>query len=159
VELRQILATLDGEPGTCVASGDLGQGIEGFRGSFEQARMAQRVGVQAGSDVTFYRDVALEALALHGDRHARRFVSEELGPMMAEDAKTTEQRRTLEAYFAAGSNASSCAAALGVHEQTVAYRLRRIEERLGYVIAERRAELHVALRLLPLVTERRQLVA
>jgi hypothetical protein len=56
--------------------------------------------------------------------------------------------QTLRAYFASAQNASAAAAMLGVHEHTVGYRLRTIEERLGRPVIARRAELETALRLL-----------
>jgi DNA-binding PucR family transcriptional regulator len=59
-------------------------------------------------------------------------------------------RHTLKAWFAAGQNASAAAAMLGVHEHTVHYRLKTIEERLGRPVAPRRAELETALRALDL---------
>lgn len=130
-----------------VAFGSLRHGAEGFRATFEQARLAQRVAATSGRGVTLYRDVALEALGSRDTAHARQFVAEELGPLAAQDAKTSQLRDTLRAYFAAAGNASACGAALGVHDQTIAYRLRRIEERLGHPVASRRAELELALRL------------
>ena len=42
------------------------------------------------------------------------------------------------------------AARLGVHKNTVAYRIRRAEELLGYGVRERQLELQTALRLAPL---------
>jgi hypothetical protein len=47
-----------------------------------------------------------------------------------------------------GHNAAATAAALGVHEQTVAKRLRAAEDRLGHTISSRHAALEIALRLL-----------
>ena len=45
------------------------------------------------------------------------------------------------------SHAAAAAVKIRVHERTVAYRLKSIEERLGFPIGERRDELAVALRL------------
>ncbi|WP_406689302.1 helix-turn-helix domain-containing protein [Saccharopolyspora sp. ID03-671] len=54
----------------------------------------------------------------------------------------------MRSYFATGCNAAKASAQLGVHERTVAYRLRTVEESLGIDVIERRNELSVALRLL-----------
>lgn len=59
------------------------------------------------------------------------------------EQRKVSERQTLRAWFAVGHNA----AALGVHEQTVAQRLRAVEERTGRPVASRRAELETALRL------------
>jgi DNA-binding PucR family transcriptional regulator len=48
---------------------------------------------------------------------------------------------------AAEHNAASAAAALGVHQQTIANRLRAAEERIGHPVAARRIELETAMRL------------
>jgi DNA-binding PucR family transcriptional regulator len=56
-------------------------------------------------------------------------------------------RETLRAYFSAEQNASSAAAALGVHQQTITNRLHAIEAQLGYPPSLRRAELEAALRI------------
>jgi PucR C-terminal helix-turn-helix domain len=56
--------------------------------------------------------------------------------------------RDLARLTASAQNASAAAAMLGVHEHTVGYRLRTIEERLGRPVIARRAELETALRLL-----------
>ena len=52
-----------------------------------------------------------------------------------------------EQYFAAGAERGRDRRSARVHEQTVARRLRAVEERTGGQVAARRAELEVALRL------------
>ncbi|MGH9043820.1 MAG: helix-turn-helix domain-containing protein, partial [Acidimicrobiales bacterium] len=56
-------------------------------------------------------------------------------------------RTTLEAYFASDQNAVSTSHRLHIHERTVSYRLRSIEEWLDTTIASRRDELAISLRL------------
>jgi DNA-binding transcriptional LysR family regulator len=51
---------------------------------------------------------------------------------------------TVRAYLDCQRNVSSTAARLAVHENTVAQRLRRIEERLGHTLRSRSTELNVA---------------
>jgi DNA-binding PucR family transcriptional regulator len=97
--------------------------------------------------VTHYGEVALEALAAGDPDEARAFVVRELRGLEGDDARARRLRETLRAWFAAGQNAAATAAALGVHEQTVAARLRAVEERTGAPPAARRAELETALRL------------
>jgi hypothetical protein len=142
-DLRRLLPP----DGAMVALGDPGTGLEGFRRSHRQARDAHRV--MAGSDrpLTHYGDVALEALVTEDEQRVRDFVERELRGLGEADARSEVLRETLRAYFAAEQNASAAAAALGVHEHTVSYRLRTIEERLGCHVASRRGELEAALRM------------
>lgn len=56
-------------------------------------------------------------------------------------------RGTLRSYFEAGRNITSAASALGVSRQTVASRLRAVEEMLGRTLESCGPELEVALRL------------
>jgi hypothetical protein len=139
--------------GTWLAVGEPGAGADGFRASHRQALSAYRIARERPAPVTLHADVALLALALQDPSLAREFVARELGPLAAGDERVAVLRETLAAYFAAGQNAASAAAALGVHNRTVLYRLRSIEERLGHPIAARREELAVALRLLPAVAD------
>lgn len=130
-----------------VAIGSLVAGPEGFRESHRQALAAARVARISGAAITFYDDVALEALAVNDIAAARGFVRHELGPLDGAGVPARELRDTLRAYFAAGQHATSAAAMLGVHERTVGNRLRTVEERLGRPPRGVAAELELALRL------------
>jgi DNA-binding PucR family transcriptional regulator len=140
-------------PAVCVAIGALGLGSQGFRESHLQALAAERVARMSGATLTVYEDVALEALALEDIDAARRFVRHVLGDLVEENLRARELLATLRAYFAAGQQASSAGALLGVHERTVGPRLRAVETRLGgRSVASMHAELEVALRLHDLLT-------
>jgi hypothetical protein len=134
-------------PGTGLAVGLSAHGPDGFRTTHEQAEAAHRAAVRAGAAVVRFADVALEELAAADATAARAFVARELAGLDSADARSDRLRDTLRAYFAAGHNAAAAAAALGIHEQTVAARLRAVEERTGRPVALRRAELETALRL------------
>ncbi|MBS1886162.1 MAG: helix-turn-helix domain-containing protein [Actinobacteria bacterium] len=138
---------------TRVALGEPATGIEGFRSSHRQAVQAHRVAHVRDSVITRYGEVALEALVIRDLQLARDFVTYELKAISDDDHRDTVLRTTLRAYFQTGQNASSAAHLLGVHERTIAYRLRSIEERIGATIAARRDELAMALRLLDLLEE------
>ncbi len=143
---------LPGVEGARISFGEPAAGVAGFRTSHRQARDAHRVALRAGArgQPVRYEDVALESLAGGDDARASVFVARELRGIDGGDARSQRLRATLRAYFAAGQNASSAAAVLGVHEHTVAYRLRTIEEALGRPVTTRRAELETALRLFEL---------
>jgi DNA-binding PucR family transcriptional regulator len=133
--------------GARVAIGLEGPGEKGFRSSHRQALRAHRFVAASGLQLLFYGNVAVEALAIENEEDARAFVAHQLRGIEDDSATSQRIRETLKAYFTAEHNAASAGAALGVHQQTVANRLRVAEERLGGAIGPRRVELEVALRL------------
>lgn len=135
--------------GGTVSLGEPGSGTAGFRRSHREARDAHRVSIRAGATgaVLRYDEVALESLVGDDDERTRAFVARELDGIDGADARSERLRETLRAYFACAQNASAAAAMLGVHEHTVTYRLRTIEDRLGRPVTSRRAELEMSLRL------------
>ncbi len=145
--LRRHLGTVAGR----VAVGEPCGGIDGFRRSRTQALLARRV-QRTVADATgvappsWYADVRLEALLLADESQARRYVAEELGPLAGDGPHEVRVRRTLLAWLSCGSQAAA-AATLGVHENTVRQHVRRAEAALPTVLAHRRTELLVALRL------------
>jgi len=70
-----------------------------------------------------------------------------LTPLTEECDGGEAAKDTLRAYYRASGNASSAAAALGVHRRTVTARLEAIEERLGRRLDTISAEIETALRL------------
>lgn len=133
--------------GSFVAIGDLATGLDGFRLTHRQAWQAYRVGRILAAPFTRYADVALEALVLRDRQSARDFVQYMLGPLDPRNSRSQVLLETLEAYFACGQNGALTAQRLAVHERTVAYRLKSIEQKLGVHPSTRRDELSSALRL------------
>jgi hypothetical protein len=130
-----------------MALGLEGFGEAGFRASNRQALRARWVARNSERQLVGYGDVAVEALASENLHDARAFVAHELRGIEDDSTASQRIRETIVAYFAADHNAASAAAALGVHHQTVANRLRAAEERLGHSVGARRVELETALRL------------
>lgn len=64
-----------------------------------------------------------------------------------------ELRETLRVVLACGSSTRQAASALHMHRNTVLYRLRRIEELIGWRITDRRPTLEVALNLAHMLGE------
>lgn len=141
-----LLRDFDAGRGVRIAFGFECYGEQGFRATNHQALRAQWV-APAGPAAIHYADVAVEALATEAQQDARAFVERELRGIDDSSAASARLRDTLAAYLAAELNAASAAAALGVHHQTVANRLRTIEERLGRPVGTRHLELAMALRL------------
>jgi PucR C-terminal helix-turn-helix domain/GGDEF-like domain len=133
--------------GVCVAVGEPGRGVGGFRLTHRQAQAALLVALRRPQWLTRFADVALLAFALRDDALARSLLDAYLGPLDTQRAGSEVLRETLRAYLLAERNASSAAAALGVARHTVEKRLRRIEQLLGRQLGSCLAELDVALRL------------
>lgn len=149
----RLLARFTPPEGARVATGDIASGPRGFIWSHDRASDAHGVASLREDAVTVYEEVAVEATWLRSPELAKAFARTWLGPIEASAERGEELKRTLREYFAASQNAASAAAALGVHEQTVARRLRAIEEQMGVRIGDARLELEIALRLDPLLRD------
>lgn len=139
-----------------VAFGSPHTGIDGFRLSHQEALEARRVARVAGrrsGAVNEYRHLALTALATSDLDQARRFIAEELGPLGNTDDVTVRIASTLRVYFQELGNATRTARRLGVHKNTVIYRIQQAEELLGRKIEERSLELQMALTLTRMVAD------
>jgi DNA-binding PucR family transcriptional regulator len=140
--------------GISVAAGTPALGVEGFVLSHREALAARRVtqlrGEARAARVSF-PEVALEALMVGDVESARRFAARELGPLAAGDDATVRLASTLAVFLDEGASFVRAARRLGVHTNTVTYRVHRGEELLGHPVSERQLELRVALRLARLV--------
>jgi len=143
-----------GDLGAIVAVGTPSRGVDGFRLAHLEAMHARRVAqlrLAPPGSVVRYGDVAVAALASADQEQARRFVEGHLGALLGDDRESRRLLETLEAYLEEHASPRHAAARLGVHENTVAARIRTTEARLGRPLAGRTTELLVALRLAPLV--------
>ena len=125
-------------------------GVDGFRRTHQEAQEAMRVAALAGrgpGTITRFEQVELAAVCSADPRSCRAFVAEQLGPLAADDDATRRIRATLETFFATGSNFRATAKRLGVHHNTVRYRLARAERLLGRPAGEGRLALEMALHL------------
>ncbi len=136
--------------GVSVAIGDAAEAISGFVRSHEEALEARRVHLLArrpAGAVVRYRDVDVLSL-LSGDLpRARRLVETELGALAGDDDADRRLRATLRAYLEEDHSFAGAARRLGIHENTVRYRVRQCEELLGRPAGERSLKLHAALAL------------
>jgi hypothetical protein len=135
-------------PGDLVlALGEPGQGLSGWRLTHRQARAALPIALRGDRRLICYGDVALLASMMRDDLLTASLRTLYLAPLAQERDGGTVAMETLRAYFAAGRNASSAAAALNVSRQTVKNRLGAIEERIGRSLSVCANELEAALRL------------
>ncbi len=141
-------------PGVRLALGEPASGIDGFRRTHAEATEARRVATMArrpAGSVTRYGQVTLSALTTGDLPRAREFVARELGPLAGDDDVSLRLAGTLRAYLDEQTSRSRTAKRLGIHENTVSYRVRQAEELLGRPIDERSLELRVALALADVV--------
>ena len=131
--------------GLRIGVGEPASGRIGWRLSHEQALAALSVAVRSEAATVLYRDVAVLAAALKDELLTVSLREMYLRPL--EEIEGGLLLTTLRAYVAADWNASSCASQLGVSRNTVANRLRAIEEKIGYLHAARTPELVSALAL------------
>jgi hypothetical protein len=136
--------------GLRIALGRVGKGIEGFRRSHQEALLTKRVAsLSERPSVTFmsFGAVALDSLLTNDLEEAKRFVHYEIGPLMDDSDSSRRLAATLEIFLHEESSFVRAARRLGIHENTVAYRVRRAEELLGRRATDRQLELRAALRL------------
>jgi hypothetical protein len=130
-----------------LALGEPGLGIEGWHLTHRQARAALPIASRGSRRLVGYAEVALLASALGDEVLASSLRDAFLAPLESYRDRGATARETLDAYFVAGRNISSAAAALGVSRKTVSSRLHSIEDRLGRSLHRCGAELETALRL------------
>jgi hypothetical protein len=134
-------------PEISVAIGEPGRGFAGWRLTHQQARAALPVARRGSEPLVRYADVAMLAAVLGDDLLASSLRELYLEPLRGERDDGETLRETLRAYFAAQGNTTCAATVLGIQRQTVANRLRTVEERLGRDLAGCSAEMEAALRL------------
>jgi len=145
-----------GRSGLRAALGRPGRGIQGFRRSHQEAQRARRVATLARRPSTAsvsFDALALDALLTHDLDEARRFVEQELGALAEDSDSARRLAATLQIFLQEESSFVRAGRRLGIHENTVAYRIRRAEELLGHRVAERAVELRAALRIARFVAD------
>lgn len=138
--------------GVRVALGAPGEGVDGFRQSHDQARRARRVAriLRRSAPVVRYADVAVADLLTRDPEAARRVASATLGPLAAGDDAARRLLATLRVFLQEGQSYARTARRLGLHENTVAYRVRRAVELSGQGSVDAHA-LRAAVELAPLL--------
>jgi hypothetical protein len=130
-----------------LAVGEPHSGIDGWRLTHREAQAAQEVMLRKPQRLTRARDVVLLAAVLRDEALAESLFETYLAPLEGHGDSGAVLRETLRAYFSAGLNAATAAAALAVDRHTVQRRLRKVEQALGRLLPECHAELVVALGL------------
>ena len=113
--------------------------LRDYRRGYDEARQLMRSALSlrpadAGHVVVAADDLgaARLLLAASGREEAKRFAHDALGPLLApHDPHAGDLLSTLAEYFACSRSIRGCALRLGVHENTVRYRLARVTELTG----------------------------
>jgi hypothetical protein len=132
-----------------LAIGEPERGMAGWRLTHHQARAAAPIACRPPR-LFRYADAPLLASALQDEVLASSLQRLYLDPLTYEKDGGANLRKTLRAYFRSRQHISSSAATLGVSRQTVAARLRAIEDRIGRSLDDCASEMDTALRLLEL---------
>lgn len=95
-----------------------------------------------------WADHVLTILVGQNLEKAAWYVDSVLGPLANKTEKAAAYRRTLSAYLQSGNSLLHGAEALGIHRNTLVYRLQQIELLLGSAIKQRELEIRCALHLI-----------
>ncbi len=135
-----------------VAIGQAASGVPGFRVTHEDAGRVQVTVAQArrpAPSITHYAEIALVTL-LTADRDAAvDDVGRQLGELGGDSPEMGRLRRTVRVFLDTGRSHARTAEELGIHRNTVRYRVQRVEQLLGRPVHHTGSELHNAL----LITE------
>jgi hypothetical protein len=145
-EIEQFLAP-HASPDYSLAVGEPRHGVDGWRLTHREAQAALEVMLRKPQRLTRGSDAILSAALLRDGVLAQSLLETYVSPLGGDDSSSVSIRETLRAYFEAGLNAATAAAALGVDRHTVQRRLRKAEAALGRRLDSCHAELEVALRL------------
>ncbi|HEY0391662.1 MAG TPA: helix-turn-helix domain-containing protein [Solirubrobacterales bacterium] len=130
-----------------LAVGEPRWGVDGWRLTHHEAQAAQQVMLRRPRPLIQASNVILLAAVLRDEPLAKSLRQTYLAPLDEHGDSGIVLRETLRAYFAAGFNAATAAAALEIDRHTVQRRLRKVEEALGRLLPSCHAELEVALSL------------
>jgi|GEM_PF-143495 len=142
-ELEQALAWLQkGFPLLDLYAGvsDLQPGLIRLADATEQARQALQFAVQHQHQrIFFYEQLGIARLfaAIPKRSLLAQFCQQQLGSLcFARDASALELKATLNTWLNHFGHQQNTAEALGIHRNTLSYRLKRIEEQLGFSLQD-----------------------
>ncbi len=133
-----------------VTLGGASPGLSGFRGSHLQAQALRRLApaLREAPQILVHDDYEID-IFLAGDPHLLSvLVHRELGPLAADTPECERLRRTLRVHYQENLVVARGARTLGVHENTLRYRLQGIADLLGHPLDQRRLQIELALRAL-----------
>ena len=148
-QLKRLEETLGQLSGTQCALGEPAKGPAGFRRTHLQARDVSSVAILSPiKGVMRWADHVLTILVGQDLEKAAWYVDSVLGPLANKSEKAGGYRQTLSAYLQSGNSLLHGAEALGIHRNTLVYRLQQIELLLRCPIKQRELEIRCALHLI-----------
>ena len=128
-----------------VTMGVGGSGLDGFVAAHLDAQAAQRVALAPGrrEPVTAYDDVAALVLISHDPASAERFTRTTLRGLA--DPSHGRLRETVREVLTSAETADRLAERLGIHKNTIRYRIAQAERLLGHPLRQRAGDLLLAL--------------
>jgi PucR family transcriptional regulator, purine catabolism regulatory protein len=150
-EAERLSELLGNGEALAIGIGRLATGWEGWRRSLDEAEQALRAAIYIPTRRWLRYDdlgVLRMLLPLSDAPPLRDFAQETLALLLANDAQG-HLVATLESFFATNGNTFQAAQRLGLHRNTLTYRLNRIQELLGVSLddPEVRLSLHIALKI------------
>lgn len=135
--------------GVRVTLGNCHPGLEGFRLSHTEAVAALRIANDQSPRIIRFSDIEIACLAtgILGPEARVSFVRRELGELAVAGEATERLRSTLRVYLKQGGDASLAGELLRLHPNTVRYRIRQAEKKIGHPIGQRRVQIELALEI------------
>lgn len=115
-----------------IGVGEIAQGLEGLKKSYDQSRIARKTINKSG--VMFYKELGIYQLLFYIDDTSKidDYVKEILNPLLIYDKKNNQNLiDTLREYLKCGQNVSQASQNLYIHRNTMIKRVEKIEELLG----------------------------
>ena len=134
--------------------------IERFRQAYEEAKQSFEIGRALAGDrsstVTHYDELGLLRFAQVSETSAgiRNYCMDMLGPLLEHDLHSPARLlETLRVFLDSNQNHAEAARVLGIHYNSLRYRLKRIRQLVGDIFEEpqKRLAIEVALHLYPLL--------
>ncbi|WP_157229170.1 PucR family transcriptional regulator [Nocardia brevicatena] len=133
-----------------LAIGGYGHGPTGFREAAHRADRVRGVALIPGTPVrpvTSYDQVAALILLSADLETLRKFVADCLRGLATDDERSTRLRQTLRTFLATNGSFAATAHELGLHRNTVHYRVQQAMELLGSSTEDPHRDLHLRLAL------------
>ncbi|MDA7085549.1 helix-turn-helix domain-containing protein [Pseudomonas sp. SA3-5] len=147
-QIKRLEETLAHLSGARCALGEPAKGPAGFRRTHLQARDVSNAATPSSiRGIMRWADHVLTILLGQDLEKAAWYVDSVLGPLAYTSEKSSGYRQTLGAYLQSGNSLLHGAEILGIHRNTLVYRLQQIEVLLDYPIKERELEIRCALHL------------
>jgi purine catabolism regulator len=161
--LREVCQRIEAENAPYTVSSGISRPVEAigaFRQAYEEARQSLEIGRALASDkssaVTHFDDLGLLRFAQVSETSVgvRSYCIDMLGPLLEHDRSSTARLLdTLRVFLECNQNHAEAARVLGIHYNSLRYRLKRIRQLIGDIFEEpqKRLAIEVALHLYPLL--------